>query len=249
MPEQSQPPSTQEVRARLIHEIQDVTGTPRWALVVGTLLAFALMCGCASTIVGIPFAIKMFLNWRRGQNSDRSQMVADALAFAQHAELVMAFPVMVNPKLLQPGNTDPAPGLVLITFDPAVTTKQMANLVVHLTHPPAGWSAEDRSFAESLLNDEQFRAHRRRAVPRTLTQSRDIYACDFALAPQLMPGGYLREECPFVPALAEPGQSGRILHLAWWILSGGSPPDEDSQAAALAMAMAINKMPHGQEQK
>ncbi len=53
---------------------------------------------------------------------------------------------------------------------------------------------------------------------------RQAYACDMQVVREFLPGGYLREECPLVPCMAEPGDDGRILHLAWWVASGRESP-------------------------
>jgi hypothetical protein len=211
---------TATVRARVISEIDRAmpSRTRKTHIVVATLFA----------IVGLGIPVLLHLLRARKSLGEEEQLLVECLRaareFAERAQAVAAFPLMVNGMLRAPGSKI-APGLVLITFDPNARTQLMADLAMSVASAGAegnlaqSWSSAQRDFTAQLMEDEDFKPFRRRGIPSDMTGGLNaVSACDLMIDPALLPGGFLGDECPILPCLAEPGDSGRILLLPHWLV-------------------------------
>jgi hypothetical protein len=157
--------------------------------------------------------MKVFKGFRMfGRERDRWR------TFLRNAVPVMAYPLMVNLMLRRPG-IEPSAGLVLITFDPSVTTNQAIDVVGRIDAACSSGSTglPDVIFCRKLMNHEDFILARRRKIPMSLTDGREFYACDLWIPPKLLHRQCISDDLPFIPCMAEPGESGRINVMPWWI--------------------------------
>jgi hypothetical protein len=201
------------------------------------LVALMLTC-CGLTVIGLPLVFKMLAMMRQERKVLRTGGTQSVKDFVAEALPVFAYPLMVNGALLKPGGKSSLPGLVLISFDETISAQDMAKLIVELTDPPAEWTAEDRSFASGLFEDMDFQRHRRRQVPLSVTGGREVFACDLMMDPRFLLGGFITESFPVVPCLAERGPSGRIIQLAWWILTDDAmPPQAEDSFKSTALSV------------
>jgi hypothetical protein len=186
-------------------------------VVIGVLLLF--------TGVLIPLGLWLIISglWARNRNGDA---LAGELAFIERAEPVMAFPLMVNRLLRQPGDA-PVPGLFIITFDRgrAETVAFMAEVAVVAADPiPRKLPEADEQALIDLMFDEEYQPSRRRRLPDSVTAGHRVYAVDLAVHPHYLPERHLSDEMPMVPCLAEPGDQGRIRAIPYWCAFDVPPP-------------------------
>ena len=105
---------------------------------------------------------------------------------------------------------DDRPCLALVTFDPT------AEVVPFLTHVANYLSAlsggnfrdPDKAAAAAMLADDRFVRDRRRRVPGTLTDGRQIFLCDLLVHRAFLHEG-VRTDIP-LRCVADPGPTGRI---------------------------------------
>jgi hypothetical protein len=208
------------IRERFLEDVQAMCRRsrqerPTWGIIVNLVLCL--------TIVLIPLAIYGIVRLTR-KHLKLKRHLRDALDFAQHAQFVWAYPLMVNQALLRPGE-EPAPGLTLISFDEDLTESELAQWVIDICGGGASqWTLEERAFADKLMNDIQFSMHRRQMLLKSLTKNHTIYACDLYIFRDFLPEGYLKNGQPCIPCMAEPGNAGRIIHLPWWIWADKPAP-------------------------
>ena len=208
---------------------------------VGTsVLAGAILVVLALTVVLLPLAIFGLYRWvsQRPQKQVVARGLTVAREFVRAARPVLAYPLMVNSMLRSEG-TRAAPGLVLISFDPALAgdDDRMTELAVTVSHgvrldgPPL--SDRDAAFCDVLMADEQYHPFRRRAIPSSLTGGPVAYACDLPIHPLLLPGRRLSDASLNIPCVAEPGDAGRIMQMPHWFVRGEGPPgpEEDAEFA------------------
>src|SRR5687768_364488 len=79
-----------------------------------TAIVLCVLVVLSLTIVLLPAVVWFYPRWRFMQR--HKALVREWLAFAERAEPVMGFPLMVNSMLRSPG-TEPATGLFLICFE------------------------------------------------------------------------------------------------------------------------------------
>jgi hypothetical protein len=106
-----------------------------------------------------------------------------------------------------------APGVLI----EETTPETMARVAKRVESAEAENEAERRWLRE-LLADEGYQAHRRRQLPEIVSGGQAIYACDLWIPPVLLKGQCV--DIPFLPCMAERGDSGRINVLPWWIATG-----------------------------
>jgi hypothetical protein len=193
----------------------------------------------AASLVLLPLALFLYPRWRKMRTLARVFRAAEA--FSARAAPVMAYPLMVNRALRSPGN-DPSAGLVLISFEPAGNSLQfMADLAVKVGEGTApDLSAADREFCERLMDEEQYVMSRRRRLPPTVTGGPTVYACDLAIAPQLLERRHIPDDSPLVPCVAEPGDSGRICQMPFWVVMNQDAPDAEATEAFSTMILAVS---------
>jgi hypothetical protein len=213
-------------------ELETIEGTT-----LGRTVQLIVHVAMGLTVVLAPVALFLALRsgWRRG----RARPIADRLhrtaEFAQRAKPVVAYPLMVNPMLRRPGD-EPATALVIICFDPAVSHDVMLELATKISDPGApGWNPVQKRFAQALMDDEGYRAFRRRTIRPDMTGGIEVFACDLAVHPLLLAGGHLSSVAPFIPCVAEPGERGAILQIPWWIADDTEPPGPSERQAAQVM--------------
>lgn len=200
----------------------------------GLALVFHVLLGL--TVVLAPLAL--VLGIRRGRHRTQVRLVLERLdtaeEFAERAKVVLAYPLMVNSMLRSPGEA-PATALVIISFDPYVAHDTMMRLAADLSAGGSPASNDnDRAFADALMSDEDFKAFRRRKIPASITGGPEVYACDLAVHPLLLRGRHVLDDWPFVPCAAEPGDSGRIAQIPFWVFEGCEPPASNLPEAEAA---------------
>jgi hypothetical protein len=203
--------------------------------VLGVLVLLSL------TIVLLPLIVWFYPRWRFIQR--HKAVLREWLEFAERAEPVMGFPLMVNSMLREPGN-DSAPGLFLICFEKGVGERLvfMGELAARVGGLDAeSMSPEDLKFCAGLMMDEEYQPFRRRRLPQTLTGPVTVYAVDAAVNPLLLYQRQISDEMPLVPFMAEPGEAGRITQMPYWFISGTAAPGEAEAEAFLLMLGAMSK--------
>lgn len=105
-----------------------------------------------------------------------------------------------------------APGLVIVTFDPAVreSVDFMQGVLegIHTVDAEGpDWAAAEE--VNALFSDEQFTPGRRRLLPKSLTKGFPVYALDPQIPSNALPGG--RIDGPFIMCMATPGPEGRVM--------------------------------------
>jgi hypothetical protein len=198
-------------------------------------ITFLVLLGC--TVVFLPIALG--LSRRLLRRSEDEELFLHSLRrareFARRATPVIAYPLMVS-SVLRSTTPSRATGLVITTFElPAhQDLRFMARLAESLsrgnsTEGEAGrWSKEQRSSAEALMANEDYRPFRRRKIPQDMTREHSVYACDLFIEPEMLPGGRLSDEYVLFPCMAEPGDSGLIFLLPYWMANA---PDKPATAA------------------
>ena len=208
---------------------------------VGTLANVALITAVLSavTVVLLPLAVYAYRRWRR--LSTAARYARAAITFAERAEPVMAFPLMVNRVLRRPGS-EPSAGLVLVCFDSnkGAAVDYMGELAVTVGEGTSeALSDADRRFCQRLMDDEQYVPFRRRKLPASITGGVDVYACDLVIDPHLLPGRHISDDLPLLPCMAERGDAGWISQIPFWVFAGGPPPDAESKEAFVLTLVAL----------
>jgi hypothetical protein len=204
------------------------------------VVVFTLVALLGLTIVLLPLAVWLFRWWRKTRQG--SPDPREALAFAERAVPVMAFPLMVNSLLRRPG-TDRAPGLFLISFDPRVDAGFMGELAERVgAHDAQTMTRAEYDFCRGLMADEEYRVYRRRELPPGLTKGAVVYAVDLVISPLLLSGRHISDEMPLVPCMAEPSDDGRVMQMPYWIATGGPPPGQAESNEFLRTLDAIPEM-------
>ena len=219
---------TRIVRDRYRAYVTDRIGRSKrsgWKIGLGLLL----IC----TIAAAPVGIGLFIVGLIPRNPRRTEYEAE-LAFIERAQPVVAFPLMVNSMLRAPGDR-PAPGLVIISFDPAAdSVAAMAEVALAAGEPVGrGLSPEDEAALIELMLDEQYQPSRRRPLPGSVTKGARVYACDLVIHPLLLPDRHLSDDVPFVACLAEPGERGQIRTIPYWCAFDVPPPPWEKDAPVM----------------
>ena len=180
-----------------------------------------LLCG---SVVGAPLGIALLISGLRKRVPNRAAYEAE-VAFIENAKAVMAFPLMVNSQLQSPGQR-PAPGLVLVAFDPKADSLQFMSEMAVTAGDPVGRNLPPRDEAAliELMVDEEYQRSRRRLLPPAVTRGVPVYACDLSIHPLYLPDQHLCDEMPMIPCLAEPGDAGQIRHVPYWCAFEAPPP-------------------------
>lgn len=200
------------------------------AVVLVSLVIAILM---ASTIVLIPRTIKgVRAIWR----SVKLRRVLED--FCDDAVPVMAYPLMVNSDLRRPG-TNPLPGLALAVFEPDMTIAQSVGIVERIEDAERTPGHPARVAIRKIFKDEQFRHARRRPVPECISNGAAVFICDIIMHPLCFSQGYLHDDLPFVPCLAEPGEKGRIMQLPHWVLTDDEPTAEQDKALSQVALLSL----------
>lgn len=141
----------------------------------------------------------------------------ELIAAAERSIPVLAYPVLANRALLRQRSTV-APALVIATFEADATTGEMAELAMRMTTVELQDVSEESIAAVTrMFDDERYSEGRRRALPEDLTGGRRVYAFDLMMFGDYLPTETL--EIPLVPCVAEPGESGIIQMVPWWIVA------------------------------
>ena len=207
-----------------------------------TVIVVCVLIVLSLTIVLIPAVLWFYPRWRLMRRY--KAMLREWLAFAERAEPVMGYPLMVNSMLRQPQNRQQATGLFLICFEAGQggTFAFMADLAERVGEPdPQSISRNDFDFCARLMADTEFKPFRRRRLPDTLTEGANVYAVDLAVSPLLLGHGYISDELPLVPCMAEPGGEGRITQMPYWFVSEIQAPSEAHAREFTLMLAAMSK--------
>jgi hypothetical protein len=200
-------------------------------------IVFLILMSCTFVLMPIALLLARRLLARTEDEEMVLAILRRARKFGRRAVAVVAYPLMVNSTLRIPG-AQRAPGLVVTAFD-AVAQRDlgfMTRLAESLSRGggaegEAGkWSKEQRRFAEELMADEEYRPFRRRQVPLGMTRDHTVYACDLLIEPDMLPGGFLSDDYLLLPCMAEPGETGLIFLLPYWMAGA---PDEPATAAQI----------------
>ena len=194
---------------------------PAGRSLVRVAIGILLLC----SLILIPIGIWLVITGLMKRTRRKEQLEAE-LAFIDRAECVMAFPIMVNSLLREPGER-PVPGLFVMSFDdgPPQTLEFMAEVILAMEDiDSAKVSPDDARFLTELLLDEEYQRSRRRKLPVSITAGHTIYACDIAVNPLYLPNRHLADEFPLVPCLAEPRDHGQIRPIPYWCAADALPP-------------------------
>jgi hypothetical protein len=130
--------------------------------------------------------------------------------------------VQANQMLFQPGDTD-LPCLVLFSFEPLggqiATMQRLAHRV--FAFKGTQQTDPDLAYIANLTTDERAYRYRRRQLPLSFTGGATIYCADLFVQRSCLASGYLMGRV--LPCLAEPGDSGVLELLPWWM---ASPQDD-----------------------
>jgi hypothetical protein len=183
-------------------------GVPKSRLVWGILLCL----GVVTAPWGIGLIISAFV-----RKNEVDAPVKPELEWINGAELVLASPLMVNSMLRRPG-TEAAPGLFLIYFFDGrnIPLAEVAEVVRMIEAPPEGASAADRLYLKNLMGDLEYARNRRRPLPASISGGRVYYVVDLAVSPWYLLNNHISNEMPFVPCLAERGETGKIRAIPYW---------------------------------
>lgn len=175
------------------------------------LLIASVLTACA-TALGV-----------RGQIRDRREM-RHVREVVQGGVPVNAFLVQANSALFKPQNA-PLPCLVLLCFQPEVSSdiaymRHLARRVYALknTRQPD----LDGRFVAGVTTNERAVPNRRRSLPLSFTDGSIVYCADLWVRPSYLKGACLQGD--ILPCIAEPGASGGIEIVPWWLLSDTEKP-------------------------
>lgn len=121
-----------------------------------------------------------------------------------------AYIVTAHDDLWRPG-TEPRPCLALISFDPDVASDD--GYMRYLA----------RRLADRISSNEKVVSYRRRRLPESETDGSVVYCCDLWVTPGYLPSGYLTGGA--LACIAEPGESGGIELVPYWLLFPAIPED------------------------
>lgn len=183
-----------------------VVKAPVWPFILAPVLILSL--------VGIPFGIGLLIYGFRARSAVKAARRDAHLAFARHEPILCGI-VIANQQLLrQPGAVAPAllvGGFGDQDFDRAGAIARTAEILGELYgEDPAQVPAELRAACE-MVNDDTYRADRRRPVPPPLNLGPSLMLFDAVLQ-----GGFFDSnsvDSPFVVCMAAPGPAGNILQL------------------------------------
>lgn len=146
------------------------------------------------------------------------------LKIAQSGVPVWGVLVQANSMLFQPGNTD-LPCLVLFSFEPAgghiEYMQRLAAGIFDLKN--VRQSDPDLRYVSTLVTNESALKYRRRKLPISFTGGPTVYCADLIITRSSLPAGYITEKV--LPCIAEPGESGALELLPWWLAAGKDNPD------------------------
>jgi hypothetical protein len=157
----------------------------------------------------------------------RAQSRRDARlrALVQNGTVVDAYLIQACSALFRPQD-EALPSLVLFTFQPEVAAepeylRHLARRVFSLksTRQPD----VDGRFVAGLTTEERGVPGRRRQLPLSFTDGSVIYCADLWVQPAHLKGGCL--EGNVLHCIAEPGATGGVELVPWWLLSD---PDRSS---------------------
>ena len=114
---------------------------------------------------------------------------------------------------------------MIATFDTDVKNDEMIDLVRKMTMVAFQDVTQDTKVAVTkMFEDEVYTPGRRRVVPEEITAGRRVYALDLMMLGDYLPTDTL--EFPLIPCMAEPGETGTIQMLPWWIVDRASATSE-----------------------
>jgi hypothetical protein len=181
---------------------------PRWRYI----LAVPMIVSLAGVGVGLGLIASAWLS-----NRKRKRIRRELIAAAEHSVPVMAYPLMANRALMRRNGTV-APALTIGTFETDARNEEMVTLakrMLMVAHQDV--SRESALTVIKMFEDEEYAEGRRRVVPNDLTGGRRVYAFDLMMIGDYLPTDTL--ELPMVPCLAEPGETGTIQMIPWWIVA------------------------------
>jgi hypothetical protein len=229
--DQSNEAHAARIKARFLREINHSIGRFNQT---GRIVILILMA-CTFVLMPIALLLARRLLARTEDEEIVLAILRRARKFGRRAVAIVAYPLMVNSALRIPG-AQRAPGLVVTAFDTVAQRDLgfMTRLAESLSRgggtegEARKWSKEQRRFAEELMVDEEYRPFRRRQIPVGMTGGHTVYACDLLIEPDMLADGFLSDDCPLLPCLAEPGETGLIFLLPYWMAAA---PDEPATAA------------------
>ena len=157
-------------------------------------------------------------------NRKRKRIRQEMISAAERSVPVMTYPVMANRVLMQQKGTV-APALTIATFDVDVTLEEMttlAKIMIMISHQDV--SHESKVAVIKMFEDVDYTPGRRRIVPEDVTGGRRVYALDLMVISDYLPTDTLK--VPLIPCMAEPGDTGTIQMLPWWIVDQALVDDE-----------------------
>lgn len=189
-----------------------------------------LLTACLLLAVWVAFSMRSVLRGRQELRRLRN--------VAQGGIPVNAFLIQASSSLFAP-QTDTLPCLVLVSFQPEVASdleymRSLARRVFSMknTHQPD----PDGRYIASLPTDERAVPYRRRLLPYSFTDGSTIYCADLWLRPSFLKGGCLQDN--ILPCLAEPGPSGGIELIPWWLLSDTDKPSTTASSSETESSIA-----------
>lgn len=181
---------------------------PKWRY----LLAIPLIL----TVVGLPIGLGLVSSARRDVRK-RNQLREELIAVSRRSVPLIVYPVMANTMLMsRKGMT--APALVIGTFEEA-TTGEMVGIAERMMTGD-GLGPEAQQAVAGMFADEEYTSGRRRVLPEELTGSRPVYAFDLVVRNDYLKSDTLEQ--PLIPCVAEPGDSGSIQMIPWWVVDGAA---------------------------
>lgn len=189
---------------------------PRWRYI----LAVPMIASLAGVGLGLGLIASAWLT-----NRKRKRIRREMIAAAERSVPVMAYPLMANRALMGRKGTV-APALTIGTFETDASHEEMVSLarkMLMVAHQDV--SRESALAVIKMFDDEQYTPGRRRVVPEDLTGGRRVYAFDLMLIGDYLPTETL--EIPMVPCVAEPGETGTIQMIPWWIAARALEGEED----------------------
>lgn len=182
----------------------------RVALVLGALVLSIASFLCAEGPLLVGVALLPLALWGMGWGIGQFVQVAQARRLAEQVrwigeagERVTGYIVRAHEGLYRPGSRVLS-CQVLLSFQPEVARDR--DYMHHLA----------QRWAEQTSDRERPVRYRRRRLPLSITDGSTIYCCDLFISPALLTSGYLTGS--MLPCLAEPGESGGIELVPYWLL-------------------------------
>jgi hypothetical protein len=188
---------------------------PRWRYV----FAVPMIVSLAGVGIGLGLILSAWIS-----NRKRKRIRQEMISAAERSVPVMTYPVMANRVLMQQKGTV-APALMIATFDVDVTLEAMttlAKIMMMISHQDV--SHESKVAVIKMFEDVDYTPGRRRIVPEDVTGGRRVYAVDLMVISDYLPTDTLK--VPLIPCMAEPGDTGTIQMLPWWIVDQALVDDE-----------------------